>query len=163
MNMLEIDSKLRNHVLKSVAPAIALPSVNEKYSLKPDMVLGGRPDDVRGAPIPMYYDFETFDIPVNPDTKTEYPPYYIGPRYGDSLEMHRQFANKTKAVGPDECPSYHFKFPPNQNVIDAIEHNLSRAKRAFQKTKFNAHRYFVGMNPLLVEESVDSAIRSNKI
>lgn len=111
----------------------------------------------------MYYDFETFDIPVNPETKTEYPPYYIGPRYGDSLEMHRQFANKTKAMGPDECPSYHFKFPPNQNVIDAIEHNLSRAKRAFQKTKFNAHRYFVGMNPLLVEDSVDSAIRNNKI
>lgn len=119
-----------------------LPSVEKQYSLKPDMQFGWRPEDVRGAPIPMYYDFETFDIPINPETKIEYPSYYIGPRFQDSLEMHKSFANKSKMVGPDNYPSYHFKFPPNQNVIEAIDYGLKRKRKAFEASKFNATRYF---------------------
>jgi len=37
--------------------------------------------------------------------------------------MHKSFANKTKASGIDEMPSYHFKFPPKQSVIDALNYS----------------------------------------
>jgi len=74
---------------------------------------------VIGAPIPLFYDFETFEVPVHIHTKKEYVVNYYGPRYQNSLEIHKQFANKENADGP----SYPFKFPPNQNVIEAITIN----------------------------------------
>ena len=44
-----------------------LPVINaldhRQHSLKPDMVFGWRPDNVIGAPIPMFYDFESFELP----------------------------------------------------------------------------------------------------
>jgi hypothetical protein len=84
------------------------------------MCCSWRPEDIHGAPIPMHFDYEQNDIPTYSETGAEYPIYYIGNRFTDSLDMHNRFANKAKMLGPDEIPSYRFKFPPNQNVIDAI-------------------------------------------
>ena len=54
--------------------------------------------------------------------KLEIPAYYIGKRFKDSLEMHNQFANKQWMLGKDQkFPSYHYKFPPFQNVVDALD------------------------------------------
>jgi hypothetical protein len=88
------------------------------------MAFGWRPTNIVGAPIPLYFNYEQAPLPINPDTKMERPIYYQGKRYVDSLLMHRNYANKVEATGADErIPSYHFKFPPKQNVIDAL--NLS--------------------------------------
>lgn len=93
-----------------------MPLVNKQYDLKPDMAFGKwKPkENIIGAPIPLYFDYETFDFPFNPLTKEEYEPLYYGPRIKDSLEMHKKFANQT----PE---SYTFKFPPSSNVIDALK------------------------------------------
>jgi hypothetical protein len=63
--------------------------------MKPDMIFGWRPDDVTGAPIPMHFDFESFEILRNPSTQTNYPIYYYGKRYQHSITMHRQFSNRS--------------------------------------------------------------------
>ena len=101
-------------------PPMELASVRRYYSLKPDMAFGWRPEDIHGAPIPMYFDYEQNELPTNTETGCDYPIYYLGNRFSDSLDMHQRFANKVKMLGPDEISSYHFKFPPNQNVIDAM-------------------------------------------
>lgn len=93
------------------------------------MAFGWRPEDVHGAPIPLYYDFETFDPPYSPIFGTEFAPYYIGYRFNNSLEMHKQFANKLKATGPESFPAYHFKFPPNENLLEAFTHGIKQNKR----------------------------------
>ena len=49
--------------------------------------------NVSGAPIPLYFDYETFDAPINPQTNTEFSVLYYGNRFRDSLEMHRAYAN----------------------------------------------------------------------
>ena len=101
-------------------PPMELTSVRRYYSLKPDMAFGWRPEDIHGAPIPMYFDYEQNELPTRPDTGQDFPIYYLGNRFNDSLDMHHRFANKVKMLGPDEIASYNFKFPPNQNVIDAM-------------------------------------------
>lgn len=60
--------------MKTILPA-SMPLVPSGYSLKPDMKFGWRPDiePQNGAPIPLYYDYETFDEP-EPDK------FGIGPR-----------------------------------------------------------------------------------
>ena len=80
-----------------------------------------KPADISGAPIPTYFDHEKNEIPINPYTLTEYPIYFIGRRFVDSLDMHKQFANLPKMLGPEEHSSYHFKFPPHQCVLDAMQ------------------------------------------
>lgn len=69
--------------------------------------------NITGAPIPLYFDYEWFDIPVNPLTGEEYDISYYGHRFKDSLEMHKAYANKAN-------DSYKFKFPPNMNVLEAM-------------------------------------------
>lgn len=115
-----------------------------QYSMKPDMIFGWRPDDIQGAPIPLYFDFEQFEICKNPATQTPYPVYYYGKRYIHSITMHRQFANQSKASGPDSTlSSYHMRFPPQENIFDAM----------CQKSKFaQDKRSFIGMNPDLKVE-----------
>ena len=77
----------------------------------------------------MYFDYEQNDLPINPATGHDYPVYYLGHRFTDSLDMHFHFSNKAKMLGPDEIASYHFKFPPNQNIIDAMgQSSLARAR-----------------------------------
>ena len=92
--------------------------------------------NIHGAPIPLYFDYEVFDIPNNPMTNEEYEVAYYGHHFKDSLEMHKAYANKA----PD---SYQFKFPPNMNVIEAMQ--------ASQKRKRDFFRPFLGMNPVLIE------------
>lgn len=61
----------------------------------PDMKFGWKPKDaISGAPIPLYYDYEPFDIPINPLTNEEYDPIYYGPRPKHSLDVHKLYANK---------------------------------------------------------------------
>ncbi len=43
-------------------------SDSRQYSMKPDMLFGWRPDDIQGAPIPMHFDFEQFEICKNLQT-----------------------------------------------------------------------------------------------
>jgi len=50
-------SKLRRKILMDMPP-MELTSVRRYYSLKPDMAFGWRPEDIHGAPIPMYFDYE---------------------------------------------------------------------------------------------------------
>ena len=42
-----------------------MPLVKSGYSMKPDMMFGWRPDTqpISGAPIPLYYEYETFEEP----------------------------------------------------------------------------------------------------
>lgn len=62
-----------------------MPLIKEQHSLKPDMMFGWKPKgQVHGAPIPLYYDFEEFELPLNPLTKEEIPVHYYGPRFKDS-------------------------------------------------------------------------------
>jgi hypothetical protein len=59
------------------------------------MKFGWRPKEVvSGAPIPLYYDYEPFEIPINPNTNKLYDPVYLGARPKHSIEVHRLFANK---------------------------------------------------------------------
>lgn len=87
------------------------------------MMFGWKPKlVVSGAPIPLYYNYETFEIP--PDAMSKQPPrlhpptsppssfyhaeiYYYGFRPADSLIMHREFARP-------ELGGYLFKFPPTE-------------------------------------------------
>ena len=50
-------------------------------------------NNVHGAPIPLYFDYESFDIPINSINNKEYDILYYGHRFKDSLEMHRTYAN----------------------------------------------------------------------
>ena len=103
-----------------------MPIVAKQYSLKPDMQFGWKPvDTINGAPIPLYYDYETFNVPENPFTKEELTVSYYGPRFNNSMQVHKAFSNKTfdKEV-ESECwnrKSYDFKMPTNSNVLEAIE------------------------------------------
>lgn len=46
-----------------------MPLINSGASMQPDLKLGWRPKDgVSGAPIPLYYEFERFEVPINPLT-----------------------------------------------------------------------------------------------
>lgn len=61
----------------------------------------------------MVFDYETFEILKNPETKSIYPVYFYGNRFLDSLSMHRSFSNLDAASGADNAfPSYHMRFPP---------------------------------------------------
>jgi hypothetical protein len=65
--------------------------------------------------------------------------------------MHKSFANKTKASGIDDMPSYHFKLPPKQSVIDAL--NLSnKIQRKYNEN--SSDRLFIGNNPILTEANL---------
>ena len=84
--------------------------------MAPDMKFGWKPaQDLGGAPIPLYYDYETVDIPINPLTNKEYESIYFGPRPKHSLDVHKLFANK---VLHDKKESYVFKFPNNMSLIE---------------------------------------------
>ena len=103
--------------------------------------MGWRPQiEVTGAPIPLYYDFEGFHMPVNPATGKEFVPLYYGPRFKHSLEMHKHFANKTLLDG---LPSYVFKEPPNMALIKQIIKQTHAPEPA---------REFTGMNPAVPTE-----------
>ena len=59
-------------------------------------------------------------MPLNPfNPNEELPITYYGPRFKDSLEMHKAYANK-KNYSDGTDISYRFKFPPNMNVIEAM-------------------------------------------
>ena len=46
-----------------------MPLISKGMSMSPDMKFGWKPkQDINGAPIPLYYDFEPFEIPTNPNT-----------------------------------------------------------------------------------------------
>ena len=72
--------------------------------------------NITGAPIPLYFDYETFDLPINHLTNEEFDVTYYGNRFKDSLEMHKGYAN----IVSSDLSSYKFKFPPNMNVIEAM-------------------------------------------
>jgi len=85
--------------------------------------------------------------------KIDIPAYYIGKRYKDSLEMHKEFANKQWSCGLDQkFNSYHYKFPPYQNVIDALDYTNKRRRKAENEYQEPGVRDFVGMNPLVMLE-----------
>jgi len=73
---------------------LLMPLIQSGMSMSPDMKFGWKPkDEISGAPIPLYYEFEQFSIPINPLTNEEYDPLYLGPRYKHSLAIHKVFAN----------------------------------------------------------------------
>ena len=124
-----------------------IPLITASYSLKPDMLFGWKPDisNIHGAPIPLYFDYEDMEVPINQQTHEEYPVTYFGPRFRDSLEMHKAFANKSETLSNgEEKQSYRFKFPPNMNVIEAC----------MPPKKKSEDRPFTGMNPILKENPI---------
>lgn len=49
--------------------ASPLPLITSGMSMSSDMKFGWKPkEEISGAPIPIYYDFEPFKVPVNPTT-----------------------------------------------------------------------------------------------
>jgi len=100
-----------------------------------------------GAPIPLHFDYETFDnyVPVNPATNEEYPVTYYGPRFKDSLEMHKAFANQNFKDG---MSSYKFKFPNNMKLFEACS-----VKKPQQDDE---ERPFTGMNPIIAANEFNS-------
>jgi len=112
-----------------------MPIVTKQYSLKPDMGFGWKPvDTVNGAPIPLYYDYETFEVPENMSTKEPLIVNYYGPRFNNSMQVHKAFANQvlSKEVEFDSWnrKSYEYKIPQNRNVLEAIEQGQKMQKRA---------------------------------
>lgn len=71
------EAYLKKQILREMPP-MELTSVRRYYSLKPDMAFGWRPEDIHGAPIPMYFDYEQNEIPTKPDTGFDYPIYFLG-------------------------------------------------------------------------------------
>ena len=76
-----------------VAP---MPLIKTGASVLYDMREGWRPPDenLSGAPIPLYYDYEEFVPPINPLTMKPYIPLYYGPRRDNSLDVHKAYAIK---------------------------------------------------------------------
>jgi hypothetical protein len=66
-------------------------------SLQHDIKLGWKPQqvmNVAGAPIPLHYNFEHFNPPINPLTNTEYEAFYLGPRHANSHGVHKAYARQ---------------------------------------------------------------------
>jgi hypothetical protein len=71
-----------------------MPLVRTGISMDADMNFGWRPKkEFSGAPIPLYYDYEEFEV------EKEGELIYYGPRIHNSIEVHRQFANKIDKMG----------------------------------------------------------------
>ena len=70
--------------------------------------------------------------------------------------MHKAFANLKQATSFSdlEIPSYNFRFPPKQNIIDAL--NLSNKMQRKSGGHGSGKQLFVGLNPLL---EIDPAAR----
>jgi hypothetical protein len=69
--------------------------------------------------------------------------------------MHKSFSNRTVATSDDNIASYQFKFPPKQNVIDAL--TLSNKLQRKANNMGSGSQLFVGTNPLLLETTVEAA------
>ena len=72
--------------------------------MEADMIFGWRPENivVSGAPIPLNYNYETVLLPLDPETGKDAIPVYYGPRHSNSLEVHKNFANKACI---SDCPT----------------------------------------------------------
>ena len=81
----------------------ALPLIGAGMSMEADMIFGWRPENIviSGAPIPLLYNYEPINIPINPVTGKELIPIYLGARPSNSLEVHRSFSNKVQNT---DCP-----------------------------------------------------------
>jgi hypothetical protein len=73
-----------------------LPLVFTGGSVKYDIKDGWKPkkEEISGAPIPLYYDYDQFKIPIDPQTLKPFVPLYFGPRIFNSLKLHKQYAAK---------------------------------------------------------------------
>jgi hypothetical protein len=82
----------------------ALPLIGAGHSMEADMIFGWRPENIviSGAPIPLNYNYETIQLPLDPETGKEQIPLFLGPRFHNSLEVHKSFANKACIT---ECPT----------------------------------------------------------
>lgn len=80
------------------------PLVKSGIDLQPDMIHGWRPKTtavIFGAPIPLHYNFDHHEMPVDPATQKPYEALYLGPRIPTSLQVHKSFANRNKATSAD--------------------------------------------------------------
>ena len=89
-----------------------MPLVKSGHSMKPDMMFGWRPDiePISGAPIPLYYEYETFEAPTELPSGLMKTIFY-GKRYSDTHKLHYAFSDKRPC---EAIPSvgYNFTFPP---------------------------------------------------
>ena len=72
-----------------------MPLIKSGVSIAADMRFGWKPQqkEVHGAPIPLHYDFETNEIPINPVTNKPFTVLYHGTRIETSIAVHKKFAN----------------------------------------------------------------------
>ena len=66
-------------------------------------------------------------------------------------------------LGPDMIPSYHFKFPPHQNVIDAFYGHNKLARKIKDQHKIRNEFQFKGMNPFLERQTAKSVAQDLRL
>lgn len=121
--------------LRQLDESSALPLVKNSGSLAADMKMGWRPKNpYSGAPIPLYYEYESFAVNRGGQDKDFKPkePIYLGPRVQNSLQIHKLFAKRELRDGTH---AYTFKFPPRPPQI--------------ARKRIEEPRPFTGMNPVL--------------
>lgn len=72
-----------------------MPLIKSGVSIAADLKFGWRPieKELHGAPIPLHYDYEQFQVPKDPTTGKSYMVEYFGPRIQTSHDVHKKFAN----------------------------------------------------------------------
>ena len=72
--------------------------------------------------------------PVSTGTKEPLIVNYYGPRFNNSMQVHKAFANKVLSKEGEfdswNRKSYEYKMPQNRNVLEAIEQGQKMQKRA---------------------------------
>ena len=147
-----------------------MPLIRSVASMEADLKMGWRPNEgeLHGDPIPLYYDFESFTVPKDPLSQKPFLVQYRGPRIQTSYDVHKKFANlenltidqcpdpranhlikntksaRSSDITPEPYPSYSFKFPLRMPLLE--------------KHEFDEPPPFVGMNPQLTAEKLDSEL-----
>lgn len=114
--------------LQETALLPSIPLSGFTHSLAPDMAFGWRPANLKGGPIPLYFNRCDLPGPVSPSTHEEFRVLYHGLRPRDTLIMHQALAKGGYAV-------------PTYNDYEAFEY-LKRRDRGLKDD-----RPFVGMRP----------------
>lgn len=136
-----------------------MPLIKSGVSIAADMRFGWRPEqkDASGAPIPLHYDFEPVQIPINPATNKQFSILYLGPRINTSTEVHKKFANKENMT-MDECPDVRPKGRDKNEPYGSYIFNFPLKTPYVPPHSFDERPAFVGMNPKLQEKELEQEL-----
>lgn len=114
--------------LQDTAVSPSIPLSGFTHSLAPDMAFGWRPSNLKGSPIPLYFNRCDFPLPVSSLSHENFPALYNGLRPRDTLILH-QAVSKGGYVVPAYSDYEAFEF-------------MKRRDRGLKD-----ERPFVGMRP----------------